>query len=87
MFRMLPWSKIYQKVVREETLAAQRVKFSVKFSGCPVKINLNEQDDGRWMVTSLHRTHEGPPVTKTAFYSHKTQRKLESSDKVRPIYM
>ena len=59
----------------------------VKFTGCPVKINLNEQDDGRWMVTSLHLTHEGHPVTKSAFYSHQTQRKLESSDKVSQIYI
>ena len=59
----------------------------VKFTGCPVKINLNEQEDGKWMVTSPHLTHEGHPVTKSSFYSHQTQRKLESSDKVRTIFV
>ena len=39
----------------------------VKFTGCPVKINLNEQEDGKWMVTSLHLTHESSDKVRTIF--------------------
>ena len=53
----------------------------VKFTGCPVKVNLNEQEDGSWMVTSLFLEHLGHPVTKADFYSHQAARKLDDTDK------
>ena len=46
-----------------------------------MKVNLNEQEDGSWMVTSLILEHSGHPVTKADFYSHQVARKLETSDK------
>ena len=53
----------------------------LKFKGCPVKVNLNEQEDGTWMVTSLVLEHMGHPVTKANFYNHQVARKLDTPDK------
>ena len=53
----------------------------IKYTECPVKVNMNEQEDGSWMVTSLVLDHIGHPVTKTDFYSHQVARKLEPEDK------
>ena len=39
----------------------QRPYQRIKFTGCPVKLNINEQEDGTWMVTSSiseHVNHE-----------------------------
>ena len=46
-----------------------------------MKVNLNEQEDGSWMVTSLFLEHLGHPVTKADFYSHQAARKLDDTDK------
>ena len=48
---------------------------------CPVKVNLNEQDDGSWEVTTCHLEHQGHPVTAKAFFSHQQSRKLDEDDK------
>ena len=53
----------------------------LKYKACPVKVNLNEQEDGSWMVTSLFLEHSGHPVTKADFYSHQVARKMEADDK------
>ena len=44
-------------------------------------MNLNEQEDGSWMVTSLILDHVGHPVTQADFYSHQVARQLEPKDK------
>ena len=53
----------------------------IKYTECPVKVNLNEQEDGSWMVTSLILDHVGHPVTQADFYSHQVARQLEPKDK------
>ena len=53
----------------------------LKFTDCPVRVNINEQEDGSWMVTSLYLEHVGHPVTKADFYTHQAARKLETPDK------
>ena len=39
----------------------------LKYTKCPVKINLNEQDDGSWIITSCFLDHSGHPVTEQNF--------------------
>ena len=46
----------------------------IKYTECPVKVNINEQEDGSWMVTSLVLDHFGHPVTNTDFYNHQVAR-------------
>ena len=53
----------------------------VKFSNCPVKVNLNEQDDGSWEVTTCHLEHKGHPITAKAFFSHQQSKKLDEDNK------
>ena len=41
----------------------------VKFTGCEAKLNINEQEDGTWMITSCFLKHEGHEVSENNFYS------------------
>ena len=40
----------------------------LKYTGCPVKVNVNEH--GSWMITSLFLEHSFHPETKSDFYNH-----------------
>ena len=60
-----------------EALPQQRVKNT----SCPVKINLNEQEDGSWEVTTCILEHVGHPVSSKVFYSHQQSKKLDDDDK------
>ena len=66
---------------RKSKATAQRPSQRLKFTKCPVKVNLNEQDDGSWMVTSCVLQHSGHPVTEQNFLSHQQARKLTEEDK------
>ena len=68
-------------VKRTSKATASRPAQRLKFSKCPVKINLNEQDDGSWLVTSCILEHSGHPVTEQNFLSHQQARKLTEEDK------
>ena len=68
-------------VQRKSKATAQRPSQRLKFTKCPVKVNLNEQDDGSWMVTSCVLQHSGHPVTEQNFLSHQQARKLTEEDK------
>ena len=66
---------------RKRTGKGERPGQRLKFTNCPVKVNLNEQEDGSWEITTCHLEHEGHPVTSKLFYSHQQARKLEEDDK------
>ena len=68
-------------VKRKSKATASRPAQRLKFTKCPVKINLNEQDDGSWLVTSCILQHCGHPVTEENFLSHQQARKLSEDDK------
>ena len=68
-------------VKRKSKATASRPAQRLKFTKCPVKINLNEQDDGSWLVTSCILQHCGHPVTEDNFLSHQQARKLSEDDK------
>ena len=53
----------------------------LKFTGCLVKIKLNEQGDGTWVVKNCILDHVGHPVTESNFYSHQQARKIDEDDK------
>ena len=40
----------------------------IKNTGCQVKLNINEQEDGTWMVTTCMLEHSGHPVTEMFFF-------------------
>ena len=63
-------------ISRKKTGKGERPGQRVKDTNCPVKVNLNEQEDGSWEVTTCHLQHEGHPVTSKLFYSHQQSRKL-----------
>ena len=69
-------------VQRKSKTAVQRPTQRLKYSKCQVKINLNEQDDGSWMITSCYLKHSGHPVTEQNFLSHHQARKLNVEDKL-----
>ena len=68
-------------ISRKKTGKGERPGQRVKDTNCPVKVNLNEQEDGSWEVTTCHLQHEGHPTTSKLFYSHQQSRKLEEDDK------
>ena len=53
----------------------------IKNTRCQVKLNINEQEDGTWMVTTCMLEHSGHPVTEMDFLSHQAARKLKEEDK------
>ena len=46
-------------ISRTSKSEAKRPCQRLKFTGCPVKINLNEQNDGSWIVTTCILSHIG----------------------------
>ena len=68
-------------VQRKSKATGSRPSQRLKFTQCPVKINLNERDDGSWMVTSCNLEHQGHPITQENFLSHQQARKLSEDDK------
>ena len=66
---------------RKNTGKGERPSQRLKFTNCPVKVNLNEQEDGSWEVTTCHLEHEGHPLTSKLFYSHQQSKKLGDDDK------
>ena len=53
----------------------------IKFTNCPVQVNINEQYDGSWMVTKCVLDHSGHPVTSHDFFSHESYKRLTEDDK------
>ena len=68
-------------IVRTSKAEHKRPCQRVKYTGCPVKININEQDDGSWLVTACVLEHVGHPVTEANFYSHQQAKKLDDENK------
>ena len=66
---------------RKTTGKGERPGQRLKFTNCPVKVNLNEQEDGSWEVTTCHLEHEGHPLTSKLFYSHQQAKKLDDDNK------
>ena len=66
---------------RKKTGKGERPGQRVKNTNCPVKINLNEQEDGSWEVTTCILEHVGHPVSSKVFYSHQQSKKLDDDDK------
>ena len=58
-----------------------RPQQNVKFTKCPVVINLNEAEDGTWYTTKTVLEHQGHPVSKNNFYSHEHNKKLNEEEK------
>ena len=58
-------------VTRKSKAMGVRQSQRLKYSKCPVKINLTEQDDGSWMITSCVLDHSGHPVTEQSLNSRK----------------
>lgn len=46
---------------------------NVKFVGCMANLNINEQEDGSWMITSFHLEHTGHSNTPMNFLSQNKQ--------------
>ena len=67
-------------VVRNGKTTGKRPSQRVKYTGCNVKVTINEQEDGDWVVTTCNLDHEGHPVTAKAFFSHQHNKKLEPED-------
>ena len=68
-------------VTRKSKATGARPSQRLKYTKCPVKLNLNEQDDGSWIITSCVLEHSGHPVTEQNFLSHQQARKLSEEDK------
>jgi hypothetical protein len=68
-------------IQRTKTGTGDRPGQRYKFTKCPVKVNLNEQEDGSWEVTTCNLEHDGHPITSKLFYSHQQSRKLDDDDK------
>ena len=51
-----------------------------KITNCPMRVNLNEQDDGSWEVTTCNLNHEGHVITNKALFSHQQSRKLSDDN-------
>ena len=58
-----------------------RPQQNVKFTKCPVLINLNKAEDGTWYTTKTVLQHKGHPVSKKNFYSHEHNKRLNEEDK------
>ena len=56
----------------------QRPFQRVKYSGCPIKVQINEQDDGSWMVTSCVNEHEGHDTSENNYLNQ--NKKLDGED-------
>ena len=54
-------------VTRKSKATGARPSQRLKYTKCPVKLNLNEQDDGSWIITSCVLEHSGHPVTEQNF--------------------
>ena len=54
-------------ISRTSKSSASRPCQRVKYTNCPVVININEQNDGTWMVTTCVLTHNGHPVNEKKF--------------------
>ena len=52
-----------------------------KFTNCPVRVNLNEQEDGSWEVTTCNLEYEGYKITNKIFLSNQQSQKLSEDDK------
>ena len=46
----------------------------------PVKVNLNEQDNGSWEVKACVLEHKGHVITSKGLFSHQQSRKLDEED-------
>jgi hypothetical protein len=57
---------------RTSVATASRPAQKVKYTKCPVNINLNQEDDGSWCILE----HSGHPVTQKSFLSHQQAQKL-----------
>ena len=66
--------------MRKKTGGGKRPGQRYKFTNCPVKVNLNEQDDGSWEVTTCVLEHRGHVITSKGFFSHQQSRKLDEED-------
>ena len=67
-------------IARSSKSTGQRPLQHVKYTKCPVRVNLNEQDDGCWLVTTSVLHHEGHPVTSQDFFSHESFKRLTEDD-------
>ena len=65
-------------IERKKTGGGKRPGQRYKFTNCPVKVNLNEQDDGSWEVTTCVLEHRGHVITSKGFFSHQQSRKLQA---------
>ena len=52
-------------ITRTTKAESKRPCQMLMYTGCPVKINMNEQDDGSWIVTTCLLKHSGHPITES----------------------
>lgn len=68
---------IYRKLKSEN-----RPTQHVKFTKCPCVININEQEDGSFVITKAILEHFGHIVSEKDYYSHEHTKRLSDKDKI-----
>ena len=68
---------IYRKLKSEN-----RPTQHVKFTKCPCLININDQEDGSFVITKAILEHFGHIVSEKDYYSHEHTKRLSDKDKI-----
>ena len=67
--------------VQRKIKSEVRTKQHVKFTRCPVMININEQDDGSFVITKAILEHSGHVVSEKEYFSHEHTKRLNEDEK------
>ena len=68
-------------IKRKGTGTNQRPCQRVKYTGCQVRVTVNEQHEGCWAVMTCFLEHEGHALTKQLYFSRQRAKKLTDEDK------
>ena len=51
----------------------------IKFTGCPAKVYINEQDNGSWKITTCDQSHEGHDISESNYLNQ--NKEIDETDK------